>query len=393
MDCSLSDSPTGSSRRKYVTLAVLAVLFVGAGCGSPPPTPPPPPQVTVATPQRQNVVAYGEFTGTSRAIESAEIRARVSGELREMRFQPSSLVRKGELLFIIEQEQYQAARDEAYAALRSAQADSARAESDLKRIQLAIQSNAVSEQELDRAQAQRDMANATVLSAKARLDRAELDLSYTLVRSPITGVVSRNLVDVGNLVSASSATLLTTVNKMDPIFVYFEAPERHVLRFLSERAKNTDAPIDRPEVIGQAFIGLSTEAGFPHEGYIDYVDNTVNPTTGTIQLRAVIPNPENVLFPGLFVRVRVPGATQSNSIVIDEKAVATDIGGKYIYVIGDNNIVEQRYIQLGDGQDNGTVVVRDGLEGDESYITNGILRARPGLPVTPVSENAASAGS
>ncbi|MHC4921831.1 MAG: efflux RND transporter periplasmic adaptor subunit [Planctomycetota bacterium] len=288
------------------------------------------------------------------------MRARVAGRLESMAFTPSSVVDKGDLLFVIEREQYQAARDEADADLRAAKARLALAESDLERIRQARESEAVSEQDLDRAVAQRDQAVARVMSAEAR-----------------------RLVDIGNLVGGNEQTLLTTVNAMQPIFVYFEAPERTVLALLATRGADS---LEQPDPADNAFVATAIDTAFPHSGKIDYIDNTVDPTTGTIQIRAVLPNDDMVLFPGLFVRVRVPANVIRDALLIDERAVGTDLGGKYIYVVNDSSYVEQRYVEIVYTTDEGMALIRRGLEGDETYIVNGMLRARPGFPVQPMTE-------
>jgi RND family efflux transporter MFP subunit len=365
-------------------LALLAATFASA-CGGGGPEAPPPPQVTVANPERRDVQMYAEFTGNTRAIEQAEIRARVAGTLDEMRFTPSSLVKAGDALFIIEPEPYQAAFEEAQAAFRSAESELARAESDLERVQLAIQSNAVSQQDLDRAQATRDQAEAAVMAARARRDNARINLGYTRVTTPVSGRASRNFVDLGNLVGAGEATLLTTVTRIDPIYVYFDASEQAVLDFLAAR-RDTTLSEEEVSQVGRVFVATATDTDYPHEGKIDFIDNTVNPATGTIELRAVVQNSENTLFPGLFVRVRVLGRVAPGALLVQERAIGTDLGGKYVLVVGENNVVEQRYVALGPIQDDGTVVINSGLDGSERYIVNGMLRARPGFPVTPQTE-------
>ncbi len=371
--------PTNST----VVLSVpLALLFTGCGGDDGPRFAAP--QVTVAQPVRRDVTPFVEFTGTTRSIASAEVRARVSGRLESMAFTPSSVVNEGDLLFVIEREQYQAARDEADAGLRAAKAQLALAESDLERIRMARESEAVSEQDLDRAVAQRDQAEARVLSAQAQLTVAELNYSYTLVRSPIKGQVSRRLVDIGNLVGGTEQTLLTTVNAMQPIFVYFEAPERTVLTMLSLREADSLAG-GQPDTT-YASVATAIDSTFPHKGIIDYIDNTVDPTTGTIQIRAVLPNEDMKLFPGLFVRVRIPARPVRDAILVDERAIGTDLGGKYVYLVGDSSVVDQRYVTIGYTTDDGMALISKGLDGTETYIVNGMLRARPGFPVAPMTE-------
>ena len=386
-------------------IAVLATGLLTAACGGEEVVRQAP-EVTVAQPVVRPVQPYVDFTGTTRAVEAVDIRARVGGVLERQLFSPSDIVEEGDVLFIIEQEQYQAARDEAVALTRSAVADSALKESNLERVQIAIETDAVSRQDLDRAQAQRDAAVAAVLGARAGLSRAQLDYEYTTVESPITGQVGRRLVDPGTLVGYGEQTLLTTVNRMAPIHVFFNAPEWVVLRMLRAidealddeddssvmDAVESDGELDETAVQAQkqvvkVLIGTAAdEDRFPFEGYINFIGNTVDPSTGTIELRALFDNEDNLLFPGLFVRVRVLALSAEDALLVDERAIGTDLGGKYMYLVGENDIVERVYVTVGQPQPDGTIVVEDGLDTDATYISNGLLRARPGLPVTPLTE-------
>jgi len=378
---------TGSCRFTVVALAAVVV-----SCGTEAPVRQPP-EVTVARPVTGEVMPYVDFTGTTRAVESAEIRARVGGVLEQQLFQPTQIVDEGQVLFVIQQDQYAAARAEADASLRSAIADSALKESNLDRVRIAIESNAVSRQDLDRAQAERDAAIAAVLGARARLSRAQLDFDYTQVRSPISGQVGRRQVDPGNLVGFTEQTLLTTVNRIEPIHVYFNAPEWVVLAMLRQMGDGRPETADEGRIPGGAdrvarvLVGTADdEDRFPFEGEIDFIGNTVDPGTGTIEMRAVFKNEDRQLFPGLFVRVRVMAVQSTEALLVKEQALGTDLGGKYLYLVGDGNIVEQRYVRPGQLQPDGTVVIEEGLDGTETYISNGLLRARPGLPVTPRTE-------
>jgi len=384
-------TPRMSGNRGY--LAVLAAALLTAGCGGEEIVRQAP-EVTVAQPVIRPVQPYVDFTGTTRAVESVEIRARVGGVLEQQLFAPSDIVDVGDVLFNIEPEQYRAARDESVAMLRSAVADSALKESNLERVQIAIETDAVSRQDLDRAQASRDAAVAAVLGARARLVRAQLDYDYTSVRSPIVGQVGRRQVDPGNLVGYGEQTLLTTVNRLRPLHVYFNAPEWVVLQMLRQMegagaAGDLDDPnaLERRPTVSVLVGTAADEDRFPFEGYIDFIGNTVDPSTGTIELRAVFENENLQLFPGLFVRVRAMAVQTQDALLIDERAVGTDLGGKYVYLVGDENIVERRYVQVGQPQPDGTVVIEEGLEADETYVSNGLLRARPGLPVTPRTED------
>jgi RND family efflux transporter MFP subunit len=242
-----------------------------------------------------------------------------------------------------------------------------------------VKTNAVSQQEVTRARAERDQASAAMLEANAALTNAEIQLDYTSVKSPIDGMVSRNYVDLGNLVGAGEATLLATVRRIDPLFAYFEVSERFMANVLEQRGGHGDAATqdELPATL------VLKETGLIIEGKVDSVDNTVDPATGTIQLRAVFPNSDAKVFPGFFVHVQLPGEFLENALLIEETALGTDLGGRYVMVVGDDDIVERRYIEPGPLQEDNTRVVLDGMKPGERYITVGLQRARPGMPVTP----------
>jgi len=370
------------SVRGFGRLIFAAVVVVGfmLGCGGAPETvAPPAPEVTVATPQVRDVTVFHEFVGSTEAYESVEIRARVQGYLEKMTFVASSFVRKGELLFVIEPEPYEAQRDRASAGLKAAEAGLRRAESDLDRLEQAVRTNAVSQQEVTRARAERDQASAAMLEAQAALTNAEIQLEYTALESPIDGLVTRNYVDLGNLVGAGETTLLTTVRRIDPIYAYFEVSERFVAQILEQRGGHKDPGTDA-EVPATLLL---KETGLEVEGRIDSLENTVDPATGTIRVRGVFPNKDAKIFPGFFVHVQLPGELLENAVLVEETAIGTDLGGRYVMVVGDDDIVERRYIEPGPLQEDKTRVVLEGLEPRERYITVGLQRARPGMPVTP----------
>ncbi len=358
------------------------VLLTACATEQPAPPAPPAPEVTVANPVTRNVTDYAEFTGRTQAFEAVEVRARVPGELREMHFAPSQPVVEGDLLFVIEPEPYEAAVDIANATIAQWEAELARAESDLSRLEQALQTEAVSEQEVDKARADVKTAEANLAAARAGLVNAELELSYTQVRSPINGMVSRNLVDLGNLVGSGENTLLTTVNRVDPIYAYFDMSEAIMLRALAASGATINEERRGPTAV---FLGLDDEEGWPHEGMLDYIDNTVDTSTGTIQVRGSFPNPTGKLFPGLFSRIRVPVGEIAGAVLVDENAIGTDLGGKFVLVVGADDVVELRHIELGPLQEDGLRVVMSGLDSGERYIVNGLQRARPGLPVTPTA--------
>ncbi len=348
--------------------------------------PPPPPEVTVATPTRADVTVYQEFVGSTEAFRSVNIRARVQGFLDKMSFEPSSFVKKGQLLFVIEPEPYEAQRDRAAAGLKAAEAGLARAESDLDRLEQAVRTNAVSQQEVTRARAERDQASAAMLEAEAALTVAQIQLDYTKVESPIDGLVSRNFVDLGNLVGSGDATLLTTVRQIDPIYAYFEVSERFVAQVLEQRGGHSN-PSDGDYMPATLLL---EETGLEIEGQIDSLENTVDAATGTIRVRGVFPNADAKIFPGFFVRVRLPGDLLEGALLVDESALGTDLGGRYLMIVGEDNVVERRYIEPGPLQKDKSRVILSGLEPGERYIIDGLQRARPGMPVTP---SAAGSGS
>ena len=370
------------------TFATGCLILFGVACSEPPvPPAPQPPAVTVATPEVRDVVPFREFAGRTAPRETVQIRARVRGELRELHFQDGAFVRRGQLLFTIEHEPYEAIRDQATADVSRWEAELASAQSDLERLEQAVQTNAVSLQEVDRARAQRDMAQANLLGSKARLVQAEIDLGYTRVTSPIAGRISRRYVDPGNLVGSGEATLLADIASLTPLYAFFEMSENQFVQVLRDYRPDgavSGGPPARGEVPAFAAVGDSNE--FTHEGWIDYVDNTVDSDTGTIEVRGQFPNDSMQLYPGLFVRIRIPRAVLENSIVVPERAIGTDLGGKYVYVVGSDSIVEQRYVTL--GQLEGTQrVISEGLAASDRIIIEGLQRARPGMPVTPAQGN------
>ena len=392
-----------TQRHALWPLALTSALMVLSGCGGGSPPASAPPEVGVAQPTSRTVTLYKEFTGTTRGSESVEIRARVTGALERVAFEAGRPVKRGDLLFVIEPRPYKASLESSRAALRAAEAELARSESNLRRVTQAARTNAVSESDVDLAQANRDMAEAEVLAARAGLDQAELQYSYTSVRSPIDGIIDRNLFDVGNVVGGPGEDVLTSVIRVAPLFVYFDVPERAVLELLKQvEFERTDEGISFstvPDPLGDAekleegagfgfSVGTLVDEGFPHRGVVDFLGNTVDASTGTIEVRGRIDNDRGLLFPGLFVRVRVPIGLLENAILIDERAVGTDLGGRYVYVVDANNVVEQRYVELGPTEDDGMVPVIQGLEMSETYIVDGVLRARPGMPVTPADRAA-----
>jgi RND family efflux transporter MFP subunit len=339
------------------------------------------PVVIIKTPEVKDVENYCEFTGNAAAVQQVDIEARVEGYLTSIDYIDGADVDKGDLLFTIEPDSFHAAVQQAQAQVLSSQAELNRAQLDYARVEKAIQTNAVSKQDVSTKKAQLDQAQASVKAAEAALENAELNLSYTRIVSPISGRVSRRLVDVGNLVGAGENTLLATVVQTKPIYVYFNVSEglleqQFFFNLLSSGPANVRPPL---------YAGLIGQQGYPYKGTIDYIDNSVDSATGTIVVRGEIPNSENNLLPGMYMRIKVPVGVAKDAVVIDEQAIVSDIGGKYVLVVDANNIVQKRSVKLGTEID-GSVVIESGINSTERYIISGFHFARPGSPVTPMTK-------
>lgn len=374
--------------RALVVLLAAAGPYLLCGCkGETKKRVAPPPDVTVAQPVQQEVTRYLEYTGTTAALQSVDIRARVPGFLQKICFEPRARVKSGDLLFVIDPRQYEATVKEANAKLESQKAASKLAQTELQINQQLLSKEAISALKLEKKAAERDVSAAEVDLAEAALDKAKLDLEWTQVTSPIDGRVSRNLVDVGNLVGATEKTLLTTVVSDDIIYTYFNIGELDLLPLRRKQAtKSDEAEKDIRKVPVQ--LGLADETGYPHEGHFDFADTKVDPATGTVQVRGIFPNPGGILMAGMFVRVRVPVDTQT-SWLVPEVAVQADQGGSYVLTVGPENVVEQRRVKVGTTIER-MQVIAEGLAGDEKVIVAGLQRARPGSKVNPVTAQAAS---
>jgi RND family efflux transporter MFP subunit len=370
----------------FLILSVLVITFCLAlgGCKREPPTlaATPPPVVMVSQPVERQITDYYEYTARTAAVKAVEVRARVSGYLVKINFQDGSMVKTGDLLFQIDPRPFQAVLDQAKGQVGQWEAKLARAEADTTRDQRLLPQRAVSQKDLDQAVSDRGEARAAIQSARGAVDKAALDLEFTRVTAPISGRVSRHLIDEGNLVTADS-TLLTTIVSIDPMYAYFDADERsvlHVRRLIREGKVQSARTVDTMPVL----LGLADETGFPHRGTINFVDNQVNPQTGTLRLRGVFPNEDEALElePGYFARVRVIIGQPRSALLVTERAIDTDQGQKIVYVVNDKNEVVSRPISLGALHD-GLRVIEEGVQPGERVIVNGLLQVRPGIIVEP----------
>jgi RND family efflux transporter MFP subunit len=350
---------------------------------------PPAPEVTVSKPLVKNITEYLEFTGTTRPIEEIEIRARVEGFLESVDFEDGEYVKEGQLLFIIDPRPFKAAVENARGRLAKHKAQLERATKEYQRNLLLFKQNAASEANVVKWKGEMEESRGTVLSSQGALDKALLDLSYCTIRAPIDGRVSRKKVDVGNLVGAGEFTLLTTIRQWDPIYAYFSINECDLLAVM-KRAREEGITADNPDKIPLE-LGLANETGFPHQGHLDFVDSTVDPGTGTMLLRGLFPNPgpPHILVPGLFVRVRLPINEREDALLVSERALGLDQGGRYLLVVDNENKVDQRYVEIGALRD-GMRVIREGLKPEDRVVVKGIQRAIPGAKVTPLQAGAAA---
>jgi RND family efflux transporter MFP subunit len=367
-----------------VSGALLAALVGLSGCKSEATTAQeaPAPQVSVASALERDVTEWDEFTGRLEAVESVEVRPRVTGYIESVNFTEGSTVKKGDLLFVIDPRPYQAELSKAEAELARAVARSELAVADEGRSAKLLDIKAVSREEYDsRVNGSRE-AKADVAAARAAVDSAKLNLEFTRITAPISGRVSKAAVTAGNLVTGGSntAALLTTVVSLDPMYVTFEGDEQIYLKYnelarRGERASSRDEP-------NPVLMGLANEDGYPHHGAMVFVDNQVDPRTGTIRARASFENKDGFLTPGLFARVKLLGHNSYRAVLVDDRAIGTDQSQKFVYVIDAQNKVTYRPVTVGRLSD-GLRIVQKGLQSGEIVVVNGLQRVRPGVVVAP----------
>jgi len=354
------------------TISAFAIGLLATGCGRKTTQQSrPPPSVTVAPVEQKEIVEWSGFTGRTEPVESVEIRPRTSGYIQEVRFKSGQLVKKGDVLFVIDPRWNQATFDQ-----RQAEYEQAKSVAD--RTAKLFANNAISAED---AEARKSRAAV----AKAALDTAKLDLEYTEVRAPIDGRVSRALLTEGNYVSgaASSASLLTTVVSINPVYVYADIDEETLLKFNELVSAKKLGVTDGGKIPVE--LQLADESGFPHQGYIESFDNRLDPNTGSILLRAVFANDDNRIVPGLFARIRIPLSELHPVLLVDERAIGTDQANKFVLTLTATNTVQYQAVELGPLVD-GKRIVRSGVTAGEQIVVNGLSHVRPGMPVTPQAD-------
>jgi len=352
------------------------VVLALAACGKPAQKAAPKPQkVTVTVPEERAILEYEELPGRVAAVENVEVKARVTGFLNKVHFQEGTEVSRGDLLYSIDPREFQANLDSAAAALQEAQAQMAQAKSDFVRSKQLSNQKVIAAQESEKQGTAVLAAEAASRSAQARLDKAKLDVEYSETRAPISGKISRTNVTEGNLVA--NGDTLTSIVRQDPVYVYFDAPERVVLRW--DKAVN-DKGAGGLAARAKAFVGLLNEEGFPREGRVDFSDNELSPGTGTLKMRAVVPNDDRRLRVGMFVRVRLTLDRPKETLLVPERAVGIDQGQRFVYIINGDSKVEYRKVSTGQVFD-GKLAIVEGLNLQDRVITEGLHLLRPGQTV------------
>jgi multidrug efflux system membrane fusion protein len=372
-------------RPHLATLFALVLSISGCSKAAEQPAAPPPPAVTVATPTTRTVTDWDEFVGRFEAIQQVQIRARVGGFVDSVDFKDGTIVKAGDLLYVIDPRPYEAALLQARGQFDDAKAKLDLAQRELARAAELVRTNAVSEAVVDQRKQQTETAQAAVLQAEGVMKRAELDVSFTKVTSPIDGRVSRHLVSVGNLVQGaeSGSTVLTSIVSMDPIHIYFDMDEATYLK--NNRLWHEGRRPSSRDTANPVQIQLSGEARPSRDGAMDFVDNRLDVATGTLRGRAVVANKDLSILPGQFARVKVIGSAPYEALLLPDTAITNDQSRKVVFVVGKDDTVEMRPVTLGP-LDEGLRVIREGLKKDERVIVDGLQRARVGAKVTPQAQ-------
>jgi len=371
-----------------LALLIFGVALTACGEGAPKQAAPPPPAVTVAKPTKQQVVDYDEYVGRFIAVDSVEIRARVSGYLDKVHFKDGQIVKQGDPLFTIDRRPFETALAQTRATLSQARANLAFAESDLARASQLVRDRTITEQTFEQRTQAKRVAEASVAAQEAAVRQAELDIQFTELKAPVAGRIGDRRVSEGNLVTGGTGgntTLLATVVSIDPIRFEFTFDEASFLRY--ERLGQIGQDTNRRRTGIEVSVKLIDESDFTHQGKMDFVDNVIERSSGTIRGRAVLGNPNGALTPGMFGRVRVPGSPRYEALLLPDAAIGSEQVRKFVLVVDNENIARTKYVTL--GQLVGELrVIKEGIGPDDRVIVNGLVRARPGAKVTPQEQGA-----
>ncbi len=370
----------------------LAGVLVGCSSGQNQASAPPPPSVTVAKPVQRTIIDQDEYVGRFVAVDSVEIRARVSGYLEKIAFEDGQMVKQGDLLFTIDKRPFQAALDQANANLAQAKANLAFAEADLARGQELVRNKTITEQTFDQRTQAKRVAEASVQAQEAAVQQAKLDLEFTELRAPVAGRIGDRRVSPGNLVTGGTSgntTLLATIVSTNPIRFEFTFDEAAYLRY--ERLSSRGEDVTGREGGVYVSLKLLDESDFKHSGSLDFVDNVIDRTSGTIRGRAEFANDQGLFTPGMFARIRVPGSPAYPALLVPDVAIRSEQARKYVLVVDSENIARPKYVTLGNIYD-GLRVIKSGIAADDRVVVNGIARIRPGLKVTPEEDKSPPPG-
>ncbi len=379
---------SATATRLRFGVAMTAILALAA-CGERNTyQPPPPAEVTVASPEQRKVTLYLEVTGSTAPFNRVDLVARVPGFLEKVGYKDGAIVKKGDVLFQIDKKDYEISLQIAEATQKQQEALLLQANADLERKQSLVKSSAVSVAQLDESRAKRDSTEAALLQAKGQVEQAKRNLEYTTIKAPFDGVVSARLVDPGAFVGSSSPTTLATIVQVNPIYVNFNVDEQQVLT-IREKLRSHGLTIKDVGPV-PIDVGLQTEQGYPHSGTLDYVAPEISSSTGTLAARAVFDNKDHVLVPGLFVRVRIPKQLDVESLLVPDVALGNNQQGRYLLIVNDKNVVEQRQVEVGEQVDGSLRIITSGLKPEERVVVGGLMRALPGNTVVPVTAAAAA---